>query len=316
MHKETSVIIPFYNRLRYLPDALESVFCQTSGNIEVILVDDGSTDASLSAAHQRWEALCEQFPEKQGAGRQLVSIGIPHSGMPGLLRNRGVELASAPLVAFLDSDDLWLPEKLEQQLPLHEIFRISHTRERWLRAVQGAVSAEAKGEGTDAVSFREVSQKTQRHRRAGDIFQDALWKCIIGPSTVIMERSLFYECGGFREDLEVAEDYEFWLRICARVEIGYVDEALVEKRAGMPSQNQLSERYGHIEMFRVRALKGLLDMQEFLDPQQKEQAWRILKDKAEIVQKGAEKRGRAMEEMAGIIQSCEEAINAETEISQ
>ena len=316
MQKEISVIIPFYNRFRYLPEALESVFYQTSGSIELILVDDGSTDASLKVACRHWESLCKQFLRSEGAERRLVSLSIPHSGMPGLLRNRGVELASAPLIAFLDSDDLWLPQKLERQFVLHGLSRISHTRERWLRAVQGVASKGRKTVGADTIHFREVSQKTQQHRREGNIFQDALWKCIIGPSTVIMERDLFDDCGGFREDLEVAEDYEFWLRVTSGEEVAYVDEPLVEKRAGMPHQNQLSERYGYIEMFRVRALRELLDRPEILNSQQKEQAWRILRKKAEIVQKGAEKRGRAMEEMAVIIRNCEEAINAKIKDSQ
>ena len=291
MQQEISVIIPFYNRLRYLPDALESVFFQTSGDIELILVNDGSTDDSLEAARQRWESLCNDYPKKRAA--KLLSVNIPHSGMPGLVRNRGVELATAPLIAFLDSDDRWLPQKLERQLPLHEHVRISHTRERWLRALRR--DEQRNGGNTEQVRYREVSQKTQRHRREGDIFQDALQKCIIGPSTVIMERSLFEACGGFREDMEVAEDYEFWLRITAREEVGYVNEPLVEKRAGMPHQNQLSERYDHIETFRVQALRHLLETSGICTSRQEKQSREVLQRKMEIVRRGAEKRGRTLE---------------------
>ena len=133
-----------------------------------------------------------------------------HSGMAGLVRNRGVDAASSDYISFLDSDDLWDKYKLEKQYRMmlelkNRGVRISHTREKWLR-----------GEKT-------VSQKSQKHKREGDIFEDALWKCIIGPSTVMMEKSLFYEAGGFREDLEVAEDYELWLKIIDHEKVGYID---------------------------------------------------------------------------------------------
>jgi hypothetical protein len=95
------------------------------------------------------------------------------------------------------------------------------------------------------------------------IFEDALKKCIIGPSTVLMEASLFREAGGFREDLEIAEDYELWLRITSRYSVAYLDEALTVKRAGHPGQ--LSEKYGSIEYFRIKALEPLVDSRWF-DP--------------------------------------------------
>ena len=303
MHKNISVIIPFYNRQHYLIEAIESVFFQTVCGIELVLVDDGSRDSSLSAACRHWEDLCRRFPQEHE--RQLVSTNIPHSGRPGLVRNRGVQMAAHSLIAFLDSDDIWLPDKLERQLPLHERFRITHSRERWLRAIKSPTSS-------DSILFREVSQKTQTHCRQGNIFQDSLWKCIIGPSTVVMEKTLFADCGGFREDLEIAEDYEFWLRVSSQIELGYVDLPLIEKRAGMPGQNQLSERYGYIEIFRIRALKELLDRPECLNPSQQKAAWKVLKTKAEIVQKGAAKRGQSTKEMTQLIQHCKEVINAYT----
>lgn len=288
-----SVIIPFYNRSYHLLQSVQSIFHQTAGNIELILVDDGSTDSSLNLACQQWESLCAQHPGKQSP---LLSLRIPHSGMPGLVRNRGVAAASAPLIAFLDSDDLWLPNKLERQLPLHRKFRVSHTRERWLRA-------EKHSQG-----FKEVSQKTQEHQREGNIFQDALWKCIMGPSTVIIEKSLFDYCGGFREDLEIAEDYEFWLRVSSQVHVAYVDTALVEKRAGMPGQNQLSERYDYIEPFRVRALEALLGTANILSTRQRQMAWDILKTKTEIILRGARKRGHNTDEFTELLRKCNQSI--------
>jgi hypothetical protein len=106
-----------------------------------------------------------------------------------------------------------------------------------------------------------ISQKSQRHRRTGDIFSDALKKCIIGPSTVMMRRQLFEESCGFRTDIEIAEDYEYWLRICNREEVAYIDDALVIKRAG--HAGQLSAKYGQIEIFRINCLRELIDNKVF-----------------------------------------------------
>ncbi|MFW6364329.1 MAG: hypothetical protein ACOC0D_10830, partial [Spirochaeta sp.] len=81
-------------------------------------------------------------------------------------------------------------------------------------------------------------------------------KCIIGPSTVLLRRDIYTAAGGFREDLPVAEDYELWLHITARYAAGYIDQPLIEKRAG--HGEQLSEKWGAIEYFRLRALLDFL----------------------------------------------------------
>ena len=136
---------------------------------------------------------------------------------------------------------MWLPEKLKTQrlrLDRDGETALCHTREIWLR---------------NGVT---VSQKKQKHRREGDLFYDSLKKCIIGPSTVLLRRSVFKELGGFDETLEIAEDYEFWLRWTDRFPVVYCDEPLIVKRAG--NWPQLSTRYGQIEIFRLRALLLLL----------------------------------------------------------
>ena len=155
-----------------------------------------------------------------------------------------------------------------------ENIRITHTREKWLRG--------------DKV----VSQKSQKHKREGDIFEDALWKCIIGPSTVMLEKELFVESGGFREDLEVAEDYELWLRITSLEKVGYIDEMLTVKRAG--EWDQLSEKHGQIEIFRIDALKGLLEKNYFTG-ENKTLAADIFSRKCRIYAAGCRKRGKEEE---------------------
>ncbi len=226
-----SVVIPVFNRRTLLMQAAASVLGQQYTDIELIIADDGSTDG------------LEDDIQVLLADPRVRYHRNEHLGMPGAVRNIGAEFAEGEWLAFLDSDDLWLPAKLSEQLKYaesHPEVSCIHGREIWLR-----------GETV-------VSQKSQKHKREGDIFYDSLKKCIIGPSTVLMKTSLFRQLRGFREDLEIAEDYEFWLRLTSGEQVGYVDIPLVIKRAGYGGE-QLSEKYGQIEVFRIR---GLLDLVE------------------------------------------------------
>lgn len=275
-----SVIIPVYNREVLVGDAIESVLAQTvpSGwELELIVVDDGSTDGTANVVER-------QLTRFRSAGGRGSLVTLPHCGYPGAVRNRGVDIAQGAVLAFLDSDDRWYPGKLQAQLMPHgaAACRISHTRETWLR------------------DGRVVSQRKQRHRRRGDIFADALHKCIVGPSTVLIDRALFEESSGFREDLEIAEDYEYWLRVLAQEEISFVDHPFTEKRAG--SWDQLSEKYGQIEAFRIAALRDLVVSEHFLRldlPLRHAAARDMLTRKLLIYANGARKRGR-LEEAADL----------------
>lgn len=231
-----SVVIPAYDRVSLCREAVASARKAVRGiHAEIIVMDDASP-----------QPLRDELPA------DVLVERIPRSGMPGHVRNEGVERAGGELVAFLDSDDIWHEQKLSTQLArlgrdraerASDVAatgraRMIHCRERWLR------------DGT------ELSQKGQRHRRRGDIFEDAVVKCIVGPSTFAVERRLFVDFGGYRPDLEIAEDYELMLRMLAFEPIEYVDEPLVDKRdhAGP----QLSHSYGHIEGFRIRGLGDVL----------------------------------------------------------
>ncbi|MBN1699197.1 MAG: glycosyltransferase [Spirochaetales bacterium] len=253
-----SVIIPTFNRLAFLEEAVKSVENQTSRDWELIIVDDGSNDGTIEYA--------------RATGHTLISRR--HSGRPGLLRNIGIRAAKGAYVAFLDSDDLWKPEKCGKQLSFfssHPHSVICHTREIWLR--NGNI----------------ISQKGQTHKRSGRIFGDALKKCIIGPSTVMINREALIREGMFHEDIEIAEDYELWLRITTHHEVGYIDEPLVIKRGGHP--DQLSEKYGHIEYFRIRALRIFLDTARISD-EQRRLAEKELSRKCRIYARGCRKRGK------------------------
>jgi len=202
---------------------------------------------------------------------------------------------------------LWLPRKLElqlqgraelQQAGVSEAFEASptqqhlpaaplvHSREVWLR-----------GE-------KIISQKGQRFERRGDVFAEALKKCMIGPSTVLVRRDVYEQLGGFREDLEIAEDYELWLRLTAVFPVDFVEEPLIVKRAG--HGQQLSEKYGHIELFRLKGLEDLVRRRWFakqapsLESMQagrelQRMASAELADKCAIYAAGCRKRGREQE---------------------
>ncbi len=254
-----SVIIPTFNRSQMLLEAVQSVLKQTLLPKEILVIDDGSSEP---------------------LGPLVAEIGSPliryikqsHTGMAGQVRNVGVSQSTGEWVSFLDSDDLWYPEKLARTAATitSETPPLIHCKERWIRCGS------------------EVSQRKQKHQRRGDIFSDCLKKCIIGPSTVTMKRDVYENLGGFREDLEIAEDYEFWLRYCNMYAVEYIDEPLVEKRAG--DWDQLSEKYNEIEIFRIRGLRDLVDRGVFYVGNQLLAKDELVR-KCEIHSKGAEKRG-------------------------
>ena len=257
-----SVIIPTYDRIALLMEAIASVRAQRYAPIELIIVDDGSTDGTA---------------ERLRSEHDVRLLCIDHTGCPGAVRNAGVAAAAGDHLAFLDSDDLWMPDKLTVQmeaLAASPDIPIVHCRERWLR------------------DGRTVSQAGQRHRRAGRLFADAVRKCIIGPSTVLLRRAVLDAVGGFREDLQIAEDYELWLRVTARYPVAYCDQPLVTKRAG--HGDQLSARYAQIERFRIDALAPLVAADRWAEPE-RSIARQELARKCRIHAAGARKRGRHAE---------------------
>jgi glycosyltransferase involved in cell wall biosynthesis len=256
-----SVIIPTFNRLGFLKEAVESVEKQSCRDFELIIVDDGSTAGTGEYIKSR----------------PVKCIRLEHSGFPGRVRDAGAKAAEGRYLAFLDSDDLWEPEKLAEQIDCisaNPKIELCHTREVWLR------------------NGRVVSQSKQRHKRPGNIFNHALKKCIIGPSTVMLSSRLFTETGGFREDMEIVEDYELWLRITNDYEVGYIDEPLVIKRGG--HEDQLSEKYGQIEIFRIKALQKNLEAGSF-HGENRTIACSELSRKCRIYGSGALKRGKVEE---------------------
>ncbi len=257
-----SVIIPTYNRAAWVGEAAASVSAQTFRDYELMVVDDGSTDGT-------GEALAS-------LGGRLKVLRLEERRGVSAARNRGAAEARGEWLAFLDSDDLWLPEKLSQQmayLKSHPECAICQTEEIWIRN-----------------GVRVNPPKT--HRKAGgDIFLQSLGRCLVSPSAVVLRRRLFEELGGFDETLPAAEDYDLWLRIAWRHPVGLVPEPLVIKRGGHP--DQLSRGWG-LDRFRIRALLKLLQ-EPGLSASHREAARHTLAERCRIYAQGCEKRGKLAE---------------------
>jgi glycosyltransferase involved in cell wall biosynthesis len=253
-----SVIIPTYNRWPLLGDAIDSVLSQTFVDFELIIVDDGSTDETLV--------------ELVKYDSRLQVISQINRGVSAA-RNRGVFAARAPYIAFLDSDDLWLPHKLQEQTSFvlaHTEVGICQTNEIWVR------------------NGRRVNPKVKHTKPSGDIFRRSLELCLVSPSAVMMKKTLFKELGGFDESLPVCEDYDLWLRIAADYEVPLLDSALVIKRGG--HADQLSRSVWGMDRYRVLVLQKLL--KSGLVGGKRDATVEVLKRKLQILANGARKRGK------------------------
>lgn len=256
-----SVIIPVYNRHLPVKDAIESVLAQTFTDFELIVVDDGSTDGT--------PAIADEY-----RGR-ISYLRREHRGVSAA-RNAGVALSSSPWLAFLDSDDRWLPEKLARQ-------------ERYIRENPGVAIHQ-----TDELWIRKGSRVNPglRHlKREGDIFVDSLGLCLISPSAAVMSRRCFDRYGPFDEDLPACEDYDLWLRVTARERVGFISEKLIVRHGG--HRDQLSARYPAMDRFRVYSMVKLLaDGRGALPPEYRSSAKAMALEKARILHAGALKRHR------------------------
>jgi len=257
-----SAVITTFDRASMVVEAVESVLSQTYRNIEVIVVDDGSTDGT--------DLALSRFGDRIRYFRQ------ENSG-PSAARNRGIELASGEFVAFLDSDDLWTPEKIGRQVNFmleNPDFPLCYTDEIWIR------------------NGRRVNQGKRHRKYGGWIFPHVLPLCIISPSSAMARKKLFDIVGPFDETLPACEDYDMWIRVACRYPIGYIPEPLVIKRGGHP--DQLSRRVEALDRFRVRALVKVMEG-GMLDAGQIELALVHLREKSRIYGMGCIRRGRVEE---------------------
>ncbi|MFO7841377.1 MAG: glycosyltransferase family A protein [Fidelibacterota bacterium] len=265
---EISVIIPVRNRPEKIRRALDSVIAQKVLPAEILVIDDGSTDNT---------------PEVLDSYLSVIKVLKQDNKGVSSARNRGIYEAAGTWIAFLDSDDEWKAEKLQLQtayLEKHPEIRILQTEETWIR------------------NGKFVNPPKKYLKKGGNIFKASLENCIVSPSTVICQRSLLMETGGFDESLPVCEDYDLWLRIAACCHIPLLPEATVIKYGG--HKDQLSTRIPAMDRFRVRSLEKIL-REETLSDEQEAALLAVLLRKLVYLYNGALRRGTDPSEYAGKI---------------
>ncbi|MFH1412400.1 MAG: glycosyltransferase [Candidatus Omnitrophota bacterium] len=258
-----SVIIPSFNRAPMLKTAVGSALGQTFKDMEVIVIDDGSTDGTA--------ALLNAYEDDRFSFISTGNRGVSSS------RNLGLKISKGAYIAFLDSDDRWTENKLELAARYIELFpdiSIFHTEEIWHK--NGFV----------------LKQLKKHKKPSGHVYRDALPLCCIGMSTVVIKRSVFDDIGVFDETFEACEDYDLWLRASFKYEVKLIPEYLTVKDGGR--NDQLSSKIWGLDRFRIKALEKIL-LSGVLSAEDRSATILELRKKCGIFAKGAVKHGRPEE---------------------
>ncbi|MFO7713200.1 glycosyltransferase family 2 protein [Desulfosarcina sp.] len=258
MKPRVSVILPTYNRGWIVEQAVDSVLDQQYDNLELIVVDDGSSDDTpglLSAYGQRIRVIRQD------------NRGVSTA------RNAGIRAAGGDLISLLDSDDIWLPGKITAQVDFfaeNPDALICQTEEIWIR------------------NGVRVNPGRRHRKKTGMIFEESLALCLVSPSAVMVRRPLLDEVGLFDESLPACEDYDLWLRIAWKYPVHLIDRPLIVKHGG--HADQLS-RMPELDRYRIQSICRLLD-RGCLSPGQHKAAVDMLETKCAIYAQGCRKRGR------------------------
>jgi len=232
--KTVSIVIPAYNASQWIAETLESVLAQSFSDFEVIVVDDGSTDNTAN--------VVSRF-------KRVQYIHKPNGG-EGSARNVGIQAAQGEYIAFVDSDDLWFPDKLRLQLEF-----LKQTRMGWVYC-DGYVF-----DGSSGKDLHKFSDVTQLH--SGDILRPLFFRDFIPSPTPVIHRSVLEDVGYFNESrlIQMREDWELWLRIAARHPIGFVNRPLVRyrKHAG-------SNTAGENPLIAFESLKAVIESAAAREP--------------------------------------------------
>ena len=232
---EVSVIIPTYNREKFISECVQSVLAQTLPAREIIIVDDGSTDAT-------YNILRDLGFNSLSTKKTVLRYFFQQNRGVSSARNLGIKEARSEYIALLDSDDLWLKSKLDRQVSAFQndtqSSRLCHTDEIWIR------------------NGVRVNQHKKHKKHGGNVFQSCLKLCCISPSSAMMHRSVFEDFGFFDEDLPACEDYDFWLRYSAKEDVNFIDEPLIIKKGG--HSDQLSGAHWGMDRFRIYSIEKIL----------------------------------------------------------
>lgn len=258
-----SVIIPTYDRKPFLKKAVDSVLTQSYSDLELIVIDDGSSDGtdSLLSSYSD-ERITYVYQENQG-----VSCA----------RNKALEIAKGKFIAFLDSDDWWKPEKLSvahKYIKKYPGIKIFHTNETWFRG------------------GKLLDHKEKHKKPTGRVYRNMLPLCCISMSSSIIAKEVFRKIGAFDEALEACEDYDFLLRATNEYEVKLIEDELTLKDGGRA--DQLSSSVWGLDRFRITALEKMLSSEK-LSKADSLATYTELKKKCDIFALGCEKRGKVQE---------------------
>jgi len=193
-----SVIIPLYNGEMHIVETINSVLKQSLPDVEIIVVDDGSSDRGVELIQKISGEVHIINQENLGAATA---------------RNRGVKEATKRWIAFLDADDIWHPDKLKEQLAAYGQLEWSYTDTVF----------------TGGVNDSELdSRYTTKH--SGNVLEELVKGNFISTSTVLITRHSFLSLGGFDESLRSIEDWELWIRMAAQHKIGYLNKPMTQYR--------------------------------------------------------------------------------------
>jgi glycosyltransferase involved in cell wall biosynthesis len=202
-----SIILPTFNRLRFLRLTIESVFAQTFADWELIIADDGSDEPT------------RQYLRTLASEHRVKLLLLEHSGIPAAVRNAGLAEARADHVAFLDSDDLWEPRKLQRQ------FEVLRARD----GCQWIYTAFTQVDGSGQSLPEEVHRHWVPHE--GSVFEQmAIGRISIRTPSVLARRELIIRAGRFDEAISSGEDYDLWMRMALHSDLAVIDEPLVHVR--------------------------------------------------------------------------------------
>jgi glycosyltransferase involved in cell wall biosynthesis len=203
---KVSVIIPVRNGKDYIHEALRSVVDQSFNDLEIVLVDDGSTDfdyGSLEALDTRVRVV------------RLEGRGVSFA------RNTGMAMARGQLLAFLDADDVWCPGKLAAQVAYFDrhpqVGMVFGRYCRWYADAAGSFPA------ADTLTTDCHDVDKAEHERSGWLYARLLDGLLVGMNTALIRRSVYEQIGGFREDMRLGEDHDFWIRTSRVAEMHSLD---------------------------------------------------------------------------------------------
>lgn len=218
---KVSVIIPTYNRANYICEAIDSVLNQTFQDFEIIVVDDGSTDNTRE--------VLEQYNKR-------IKYFYKTNGGEASARNLGVERSNGEYIAFLDSDDLWLPDKLKKQMTVFE--KNSDIGLVYAQVYSIDKNGHLTGQIKPAKPARNLNDLLDGHR--------------ISMMTVVVKKTDLLKAGLFDKEIKVAVDTDMWIRLARNIKIDFIEEPLAKYRWHSNNiSNSIEEMYlGHIKIFK------------------------------------------------------------------